>query len=134
MTYNTSETQFIFLTLILVLLVIFLPDISFAQEASGAGTSSGADTPSKVDSANGTSTKVDETVCNIIEILQGNIARAVAAFGIIFLGFSLFLGKISWGTALALGIGIGAIFGASDIVKLIGDGTAACAEPDATTD
>jgi len=74
------------------------------------------------------SNQVADVVCNIVEVLQGDVARGVAAFGIIFLGFSLFLGKISWGVALALGIGIGAIFGANQIVGLIaGDGTDACA-------
>ncbi len=57
-----------------------------------------------------------QVVCNIILELQGPVARGVAAFGIIFLGFSLFLGKISWGVALALGIGVAAIFGAESIV------------------
>lgn len=57
-------------------------------------------------------------VCNVILLLQGNIARGVAAFGVIFLGFSLFLGKISWGTALALAMGLGAIFGAQALVNL----------------
>jgi type IV secretion system protein VirB2 len=57
-----------------------------------------------------------QVVCNIIKQLQGPVARGVAAFGIIFLGFSLFLGKISWGVALALGIGVAAIFGAESIV------------------
>jgi len=109
--YNKKENQFIFLTLILVLLVTVLPDIAFASTSTNSQTSVDA---------------VDTTICSIIEVLQGNIARGVAAFGIIFLGFSLFLGKISWGTALALGIGIGAIFGAKDIVRLIGDGTEAC--------
>jgi type IV secretion system protein VirB2 len=62
-------------------------------------------------------------LCNVLDLLQGNVARSVAAAGIIFLGFSLFLGKVSWGTALAIGIGIGAIFGAKDIVDLLaGDG------------
>ena len=70
-------------------------------------------------------------VCNIIDELQGPVARGVAAFGIIFLGFSLFLGKISWGVALALGIGLAAIFGAESIVDAMlnnkGDG---CTESD----
>ena len=63
-------------------------------------------------------------VCNSIEELQGPIAKGVAAFGIIFLGFSLFLGKISWGVALALGIGVAAIFGAESIVGAMLGGTA----------
>ena len=60
-----------------------------------------------------------QVICNVIILLQGNIARGVAAFGIIFLGFSLFLGKISWGTAFALAIGLGAIFGAQALVNLM---------------
>ena len=40
----------------------------------------------------------------------------------IFLGFSLFMGKVTWGLALALGIGIAAIFGAPEIVSLLGGG------------
>lgn len=60
-------------------------------------------------------------VCEIVAVLQGGVARAVAAVGIIILGFSLFLGKISWGVALALGIGIAAVFGAKDIVDVLAD-------------
>jgi type IV secretory pathway VirB2 component (pilin) len=68
-----------------------------------------------------------QVVCNIIKQLQGPVARGVAAFGIIFLGFSLFLGKISWGVALALGIGVAAIFGAESIVDaMLGDAGTAC--------
>lgn len=68
-----------------------------------------------------------QVVCNIIKQLQGPVARGVAAFGIIFLGFSLFLGKISWGVALALGIGVAAIFGAETIVDaMLGASGTAC--------
>ncbi len=76
----------------------------------------------------------DNVLCAIARTLQGPVARAIAAIGIIFLGFSLFLGKISWGVALALGIGIAAVFGASSIVNLLatasgnsGSAGAACA-------
>lgn len=70
-----------------------------------------------------------QVVCNIIDELQGPVARGVAAFGIIFLGFSLFLGKISWGVALALGIGVAAIFGAESIVDaMLGAKGTACSE------
>jgi type IV secretory pathway VirB2 component (pilin) len=66
---------------------------------------------------------VSDVICSIVKELQGPVARGVAAFGIIFLGFSLFLGKISWGVALALGIGIGAIFGAGQIVDMFAGST-----------
>ena len=97
----------------LLALVVLSPDMSFATpDASG----------------------VTDVICNIVEELQGPVARGVAAFGIIFLGFSLFLGKITWGVALALGIGIAAIFGANEIVSvMVGEDDAAACQDDGST-
>ena len=78
--------------------------------------------PDLAASATSGSAAVSGVICAIVRELQGPVARGVAAFGIIFLGFSLFLGKISWGTALALGIGLGAIFGAQQIVNMMATG------------
>ena len=61
------------------------------------------------------------TICNVIAVLQGDVVRAIAAFGVIFLGFSLFLGKITWGVALAIGVGLGAVLGAEQIVNAMGN-------------
>jgi len=95
------------MVMLLVAIVVLMPNMSWASDG---GTLSG-------------------TICNIVKTLQGPVARGVAAFGIIFLGFSLFLGKISWGTALALGIGIGAIFGADQIVAaMAGDDGRTCSD------
>ena len=58
-------------------------------------------------------------ICRIVKILQSDVARAIAAFSIVFLGFSLFLGKVSWGVCLAVFIGLGAIFSAQSIVAII---------------
>ena len=82
--------------------IISLPELSFAGNTAG-----------------GSKTGISNVICNIVGELQGPVARGIAAFAIILLGFSLFLGKISWGTALALGIGIGAVFGAEQLVQLI---------------
>jgi type IV secretion system protein VirB2 len=60
--------------------------------------------------------------------LAGPVGRAVAAVAVIFLGFSLFMGKVTWGLALALGIGIAAIFGAPEIVDMLGGDGEACPE------
>lgn len=74
---------------------------------------------------------VSDVLCDVVNVLQGPIARGMAAFAIITLGFTLFLGKISWGVAIALAIGIGAVFGAEQIVDTIATtadstGTATC--------
>lgn len=95
------------LMLLIAVAVVAMPD---ATLANGGGSGS----------------TISNTICNVVNELQGPIARGVAAIGIIFLGFSLFLGKISWGVALALAIGIGAIFGAKEIVSLVGGGDNAC--------
>ena len=100
-----STSAMTYAMFMLMAVLVLLPDATLAQTGSQT---------------------VANTICNIVNELQGPVARGVAAFGIIFLGFSLFLGKISWGVALALAIGIGAIFGANEIVGLIGDGTDAC--------
>ena len=103
------------LCFLLATVAIMLPDLAAAQTITGTNLADNDNTIAKV-------------ICSIVAVLQGPIARGVAAFGIIFLGFSLFLGKISWGTALALGIGLGAIFGAQKIVNMMaGGGDGGCA-------
>lgn len=62
-------------------------------------------------------TIVSDAVCRVVNQLTGPIGRGVAAVAVIFVGFSLFLGKISWGLAIAIGMGIAAIFGANEIVS-----------------
>jgi type IV secretion system protein VirB2 len=71
---------------------------------------------------------IESTVCAIVGQLAGPVGRAVAAVAVIFLGFSLFMGKVTWGLALALGIGIAAIFGAPEIVDMLGGDGEACPE------
>ena len=94
----------------LAILVVMLPDFAAATAVSDKDITNG------LVSKDGNSIAI--VLCNVIALLQGNIARGIAAGGVIFLGFSLFLGKISWGSALALGLGLGAIFGAQQIVAL----------------
>jgi type IV secretory pathway VirB2 component (pilin) len=99
--FNMDSNEFATaMAFLLLAIVVMSPANSFADAASNS--------------------TISNVICNIVNQLQGPVARGVAAFGIIFLGFSLFLGKISWGVALALGIGIGAIFGAGQIVNMIG--------------
>jgi type IV secretory pathway VirB2 component (pilin) len=61
-------------------------------------------------------TQIDRTMCTVVTMLTGTIGKAIAIFAIIFIGVSLFMGKVSWGLAISTAIGIGAIFGAAGIV------------------
>ena len=75
---------------------------------------------------------IGDTLCNIVTKLQGRIGKGIATIAVIFLGIGLFLGKLSWGLAIAIGIGIGGIFGAGQLVNWMGSsgytasGVAAC--------
>jgi len=64
-------------------------------------------------------TQIDRTMCTVVTMLTGTIGKAIAIFAIIFIGVSLFMGKVSWGLAISTAIGIGAIFGAAGIVDTL---------------
>lgn len=68
-------------------------------------------------------TTLDNTICKVVNTLTGRAGKAVATIGVFFLGIGLFLGKMSWATALAIGLGIGAIFGATTLINWIGGTT-----------
>ena len=82
-----------------------------------------------------TYTQIEITLCKMLSLLTGTIGKGVAAFAIMFVGISLFMGKVSWGLAISTALGIGAIFGAAGIVSTLGGGDldiATCAEATAS--
>ncbi len=76
--------------------------------------------------ASGTSTDdggaISEALCRVSNALTGKIGRGIATIGVVMLGIGLFLGKLSWGLAVAVGIGIAGIFGATTIVGWMSGG------------
>ena len=92
-----------------MLLSFLTPNISFA---SGTGASNDA---------------IAGVLCTIVCALQGGIGKAVATIAIVVLGIGLFLGKLSWPLAVATAIGIGMIFGASELVTWISSSTSQAA-------
>ena len=89
----------IFCFCIAILLSSLIPNTSFAASDSGDAIAS--------------------VLCTIVGALQGAIGKAVATIAIVVLGIGLFLGKLSWPLAVATAIGIGMIFGASEMVGWI---------------
>ena len=69
-------------------------------------------------------------MCNAYSIFNGTLGKTFAVFAIVALGIAFFLGKVSWGTAIAIALGIGSIFGAPALVKtLTGSASAVCGAP-----
>ncbi len=71
-------------------------------------------------------TSIDGAMCNAYKIFNGPLGKVFAVFAIVALGVGFFLGKVSWGTAIAVALGIGAIFGAPALVNNITGGNAVC--------
>lgn len=89
---------------------------------------------SLADTTSNSTTATDELSCTlqrIVNSLTGPMGKAVATIAIIALGIGLFMGKLSWGLAVATAIGIAMIFGAGSIVDWLsgsgfGTGTISC--------
>ncbi len=119
-TSKIDYTQVAFVVMLMAAAFIVPTDV-LATGGSASGTSGTVYKSPGAQQGN-----LEGTICQVIGELRGPIARGVAAIGVIILGFTLFLGKISWGVAIALAIGVGAVFGAPQIVGLLGDGVESC--------
>lgn len=83
------------LLFLLAVLVISVPDISFA--ATG-------DTP------------MGNVLCTVTKWFTGNTGKGLATIAITVIGIGALLGKVSWGMAIIVGIGVAIVFGAAGIV------------------
>lgn len=64
-------------------------------------------------------------VCCIIGIIYGNLGRGLAVLSVIVVGIGATLGKVSWGLAITVTVGIATVFGAVPLVAFLISGNAA---------
>ena len=62
--------------------------------------------------------------CNVIDQITGGVGKVISILILISMAIGLFLGKITWGLAIAVMVGMGLLFGASGIVDSIAKGAA----------
>lgn len=98
-----------FLVVMVALMSCMLPIESMAQLA---GTDSTLIT--------GSGTSLDNALCNVISWFNGPIGKGIATVCLIIVGVGALMGKVSWGMAIIVGIGVAIIFGASELVSAIG--------------
>lgn len=95
------------LLVMLSAIVVMLPDMAFAAAGS--------------DSA------VGNMMCAVANMFTGNTGKGLATISIIVIGVGALMGKVSWGMAIIVGLGISLIFGAASMVNSLGsDGVAGC--------
>lgn len=62
---------------------------------------------------------ISVALCNIVQLIQGDIAKAVATIAVIFMAFGLFSGKVTWTVAIMTVIAISCVMGADGIVRIM---------------
>ncbi len=97
---------------LLVLVAVFVSASLLSQGALAAG--------------NGDSNAIEQVFCNAVLILTGTTGKAIATIAVIAVGVGALLGKISWGMALIVALGIALIFGAASIVVALGANGTQC--------
>ena len=92
------------LMVLLTAVVIMTPELAFA----------GVDTP------------MGNVLCTVSEWFTGNTGKGLATIAITIIGIGALLGKVSWGMAIIVGIGVAIVFGATTIVSAMGAGATGC--------
>lgn len=62
-------------------------------------------------------------ICRAVELVTTDAARAVATAAVVTIAIGALLGRVSWGMAVMIGVGIAALFAAPQIANFIGTGT-----------
>src|SRR5208282_1499206 len=67
--------------------------------------------------ATGTNTPMGNVLCTVTAWFTGNTGKGLATIAITVIGIGALLGKVSWGMAIIVGIGVAIVFGAAGIVN-----------------
>ena len=114
-----------FKNMLLIFLLAFSFNLATPELALADGTSGG-----DAGSPNDGSASIVKVICNVIEIAQGNTGKTISILVVISMAIGLFLGKITWGVAIAVAVGMGILFGANTMVGFISNtGTGSADNP-----
>ena len=70
---------------------------------------------------------IEQALCNVVVLMTSTTGKAIATIAVIVVGLGALMGKISWGMALIVALGIALVFGAASIVDAVGGGTTGAA-------
>jgi type IV secretion system protein VirB2 len=90
------------LLVMLSAVVVMLPDMAFAVTA--------------------TDTVIGNMMCIVTGWFLGSAGKGLATLAIIIIGVGALMGKVSWGMAIIVGLGIALIFGAAALVNSLAGG------------
>ena len=91
-------------TLMLTFAIMIVPDMALASSGG---------------------TPIANVLCHVVGWFNGPVGKGIATLAIIVIGVGALMGKVSWGMAIIVGVGVAVIFGADTLVdQLGGDGNA----------
>ena len=105
LTFEKDRIMSIALALFAVYAVMLLPTAALAQSAPGA---------------------LEDVLCDVVSWFTGRVGAGIATLAIIVIGIGALMGKVSWGMAIIVGLGVGVIFGAPTIVSALSSSASAC--------
>jgi len=106
---QTKDVKLIWQVCLVVMLgvtFVMLPQLAYASSVTAMSPMSNA-------------------LCIAATWITGTTGRGIATIGIAIIGFGALLGKVSWGMAMIVGVGIAVVFGSSTLVMLLGGTTGA---------
>lgn len=69
---------------------------------------------------------IETVFCNVVTFFTGKTGKALATIAIIVVGVGALMGKVSWGLALIVALGVALIFGAATVVEQLGGNNETC--------
>jgi len=69
---------------------------------------------------------IGDVLCEVANWFNGPVGQGIATLAIIVVGIGALMGKVSWGMAIIVGIGVAVIFGAPTIVNELGTSGSGC--------
>ena len=72
------------------------------------------------DMAHASGTAIANVLCTVVGWFTGPVGKGIATLAIIVIGIGALMGKVSWGMAIIVGVGVAVVFGAPEIVGELG--------------
>ena len=71
----------------------------------------------------GSNTPMGNVLCTAASWFTGNTGKGLATIAITVIGIGALLGKVSWGMAMIVGVGVAIVFGAAGIISSMNAGS-----------
>jgi type IV secretory pathway VirB2 component (pilin) len=80
--------------------------------------------PELASAAAGGANPIGDTLCAVVDWFTGTVGGGIATLAVIIIGVGALMGKVSWGMAIIVGLGVAVIFGAAPLIDQLNPTTA----------